>query len=414
LRYRILLLHRAILAAVVALSKYLPRLHLYSIDCNIDCNDRNVSIAGTPITMGKPVVLVSPFPRTMVELFDSRDLERLAGFVEVAWGVDAPLPAARLEDLLPDLWSYVGVDPPLSRKRLERAPRLGAILEVGGHFPPTIDYAACFTRGIRVLSCAPAFAAQVAEMALTLTLCACRGAVAAHLDFLGGKEVWQGDRPTDFTLFEQAVGFIGFGAIARALLPLLHPFRCSVKVHDPWLPASLIAQAGCTPAGLDELLATSRVIYVLAVPAPENRELLGSAELALMRPGALLVLISRAHFVDFAALTAALATGRIQAAIDVFPQEPMPLDAAIRHTPNVILSPHRAASLRKERQAIGRMVVDDLELMANGLPPVVMQAAQPEIISRRIGRGALRPASATDPTDDDTSSARPLLNPIGR
>jgi len=337
----------------------------------------------------------------MPELFDPRDLARLAGFAEIVWGRDDPLPTAMLDELLPDLWSHVAVDPPLSRDRLARAARLRAILEVGGHFPSTIDYATCFARGIRVLSCAPAFAAQVAEMALTLTLGACRGMVSAHLDCLAGQEVWQGDRPTDFTLFGQPVGFIGFGAIARALLPLLLPFRCSVKVHDPWLTASLITQAGCTPAGLDELLAVSRVIYVLAAPAPENRALLGSAELARMQPGALLVLISRAHLVDFAALTEALATGRIQAAIDVFPEEPMPLDAAIRRTANVILSPHRAASLRKERQAIGRMVVDDLELMAKGLAPVMMQAAQPEIIRRRIGPAASPPPAATGPAESN-------------
>jgi len=132
-------------------------------------------------------------------------------------------------------------------------------------------------------------------------------------------------------------------------------------------------------------MSTGRVIYVLATPAPENLGLISREQIERMQPGALLVLISRAHLVDFAALVDAADKGKIQVAIDVFPTEPVPLDAAVRNVKNTILSPHRAASIRRERQAIGRMVVDDLEVMAKGLPPSLMQVAQPEIIDRRIG-----------------------------
>jgi phosphoglycerate dehydrogenase-like enzyme len=354
----------------------------------------------------KPMALLAPFPRTMEEIFDPADLQRLAGFADIAWARDEPPPTGWLDERLPEIWAYVGCHTPFPTERLRAAPALRAILEVGGSFPPGIDYAACFGRGIRVLSCAPAFGAQVAEMALALTLAACRGVVAAHLDVAAGREVWQGDRPTDFTLFGAAVGFIGFGAIARNLLPLLAPFRCRIRAYDPWLPASLIAQAGCEPVGLDELLATSRAVYVLAAPAPENRELIGRQQLAMMQPGALLLLVSRAHLIDFAALTEAVGQGRIQAAIDVFPEEPLPADDPIRGSANVVLSPHRAASIRRERQRIGRMVVDDLELMASGLAPVLMQAAEPEIIRRRIAaHGLATPAVDAEGGDPRRASA---------
>jgi phosphoglycerate dehydrogenase-like enzyme len=334
--------------------------------------------------MSKPVVLVAPYPRTVSEIFREEDLERLAGFSEVLWARDGVPPAAYVEQVLPRLWSFVAPEPQLDERRLEAALRLRSAIEVGGHFPASIDYAGCFARGIRVLSCAPAFGPSVAELALAMTLGACRGLVAAHVDFAAGREVWQGDRPTDFTLFGETVGFIGFGALARNLLPLIRPFGCKVLAYDPWLPTSLIAGSGCTPTALDELLSASRVVYVLAAPAPENKALLDAGKIALMQKGALLVLISRSHLVDFDAVTSAVQSGRIQAAIDVFPQEPFPLDAAIRQAPNVILSAHRGASLRKERRTIGRMVVDDLELMSKGLPPVLLQVAQPEIISRRV------------------------------
>ena len=95
-------------------------------------------------------------------------------------------------------------------------------------------------------------------------------------------------------------------------------------------------------------------------PTPENQGLLNREKLALMQRHALLVLISRAHLVDFDALTEAVLEERIQAAIDVFPEEPLTKDHPIRQASDAILSPHRAAAIIKQRREIGRMVVDDV------------------------------------------------------
>src|SRR5690606_12530192 len=133
---------------------------------------------------------------------------------------------------------------------------------------------------------------------------------------------------------------------------------------------------------LDDLLATSRVIFVLAIPSAENRAMLNRARLELIAPDAVLVLISRAHVVDFDALTDLLYQRRFRAALDVFPQEPLPAGHPIRRAPGVVLSAHRAGSVWRDLQAIGRMVVDDLEAMTRGLPPMAMQLAQPEIVYR--------------------------------
>lgn len=335
----------------------------------------------------KPTVLLAPHFRKLTEIFDQRDLDRLHGFSEVVWNSDEPLPDEAFEAYLPDIWAYVGAHQHrFDEDRLERAPKLRAIVEVAGGFGGEIDYRTCFARGIRVLSCAPAFGRQVAEMALAMILSGARGLVAEHEAFRRGDEGWQRDRTDwDFSLHGQAVGLIGFGSLARNLLPLLAPFECRIRAYDPWLPDSQILQAGCEPAGLDEVLTESRVVVVLAVPTPDNEGLLSREKLALLPRNALLAVISRSHLVDFDALTEALHRGDFQAAIDVFPQEPLPADHPIRTAPNVILSAHRAASIWKERRAIGRMVVDDLELMARGLPPSRLQAAQPELIRLRLG-----------------------------
>ena len=96
----------------------------------------------------------------------------------------------------------------------------------------------------------------------------------------------------------------------------------------------------------------------------------------------MLVLISRAHVVDFDALTDLVLEGRFKAAIDVFPVEPLPADHPIRQAPGAVLSAHRAGSVKQGLCEIGRMVVDDIEAIVQGLPPQRMQLAQPELIGR--------------------------------
>jgi phosphoglycerate dehydrogenase-like enzyme len=83
--------------------------------------------------------------------------------------------------------------------------------------------------------------------------------------------------------------------------------------------------------------------------------------------------------------------GRFRAAIDVFPLEPLPLDHPIRTAPNVVLSAHRAGSVREAMTSIGEMVVDDLECVLRGLPPQRMLSAQPELAPRYVAISARRP-----------------------
>jgi phosphoglycerate dehydrogenase-like enzyme len=121
---------------------------------------------------------------------------------------------------------------------------------------------------------------------------------------------------------------------------------------------------------------------VLAAPSAANRALLSRELLERIQPGAVLVLISRAHVVDFDALTNLVLEGRFKAAIDVFPTEPLPVDHPIRKAPGAILSAHRAGSVKEGLWELGRMVIDDLEAIARGLPPQRLQAAQPELVRR--------------------------------
>ncbi len=163
----------------------------------------------------KRKVIVDPFPRTIHEIFSPGDLQRLNDAVEVIWGKNDSMPAAEVDRMRQDVFAIV-----TGRWRhgaVGDLPGLRAILEVGGRHPSPkdLDYAACFARGIRVLSCAPAFGPMVAEMALGLALASARDIVEAHNAFRAGQERYLHAGNVDtFTLYEQTVGFIGFGGLA--------------------------------------------------------------------------------------------------------------------------------------------------------------------------------------------------------
>ena len=115
--------------------------------------------------------------------------------------------------------------------------------------------------------------------------------------------------------------------------------------------------------------------------------MIGKRELDLMPAGALLVLISRAHLVEFDALLDAVGAGSLRAAIDVFPEEPVAADHPLRSMPGLILSPHRAAAVTGGRHLIGRMILDDLGSIAEDRPERSLLKANAAYAEKQAGIG---------------------------
>lgn len=331
----------------------------------------------------RPTVIVDPHFRTMSEIFTPADLARLREMANLIWAADAPMPLEAFREAAPHADAVICADWRYGDDALRAAEKLRAVLTVSGGFPRQIDYDYCFAHGIRVLSAAPAFARSVAELALALALGASRDVVSGDRAMRAGTEQWlhAGNREA-FMLFGKPVGLIGYGSLARALHPLLMPFGVTLSAYDPWLSESYLKRHGVTPVSLERLLRDSRVIFVLAAPSHENKALLSADRLALIRPEAVLVLVSRAHVVDFDALTGMVAAGRFKAAIDVFPEEPLAADHPLRHAEKAILSAHKAGPTQEGCWEIGQMLIEDLEAILQGLPPTAMQVAQPELITR--------------------------------
>ena len=331
-------------------------------------------------------VIVDPFFRSMDDIFSAHEAERLADLVEVVWGRDEPMPLADFEGALPEAvaivssgWRYGQV--------LDRAESLRAVISVSGGWPPELDYAGCFARGIRVLSVAPAFGAAVAEMALALALACARDVVAEDRAMRAGEERFLDSAGAldTFLLHGKQVGFVGFGNIGRRLRRLLEPFGCEFRAFDPWLTDAYLRDEGVEPDGLERLLESSRLVFVLAIPTTENAALLSRDLLELVRPDAVLVLMSRAHVVDFDALTELVLAGRFRAALDVYPGRAArsgPSDSD-RIPRGVVAAPRRARTggAPGDREARRRRPPRDRR---TGLPPRRLQVAEPELATRYV------------------------------
>jgi phosphoglycerate dehydrogenase-like enzyme len=336
--------------------------------------------------MNKPLVLCDPHPRRIDSIFPEEDKRRLESLARVVWFDGKPAPNDHVDQHLADAVALIG-QTPMPKERLDHAPSLRAIFNVEGNFLPNIDYEECHRRNIHVLSCAPAFAPAVAEMALGLAFATARGIVTGDAAMRAGDEVYGGaSNQENYLLRGKPFGLLGCGNVGRALLPLLRGFGGEILVHDPWLHPHMLADLGTTPVELNTLLGKSRILFILAAATAENQGVLGREEFNAMQRGAIVVLVSRATVVDFDALLDAASSGHIRAAIDVFPQEPLPPDHPARKTPNVVLSAHRAGGLPETYQEVGRMVVDDLELILKGLRPQRMQRAEIETVGKLRSR----------------------------
>jgi phosphoglycerate dehydrogenase-like enzyme len=332
-------------------------------------------------SMAKPVVLLRPAPQRRDRIFTPRALADLHELFTVIDLEDTPGDET-FERHLPEAFAIVG-QPDLGAERLARAGKLKALINVEGNFFPNVDYAAAFSRGVRVLGCGSAYSQAVAEYSLGLAIDLARGISNQDGAMRSASEKYVSESNTDAVLLHRAtVGILGYGNLGRSLHRLLQPFHNTVRIYDPWLPPAVIEDAGGIAAGLEETLSSSRFVYVFATATEDSAHLLDGPALDLLQQGARLVLVSRAAVVDYDALLERLVAGRFLAAIDVWPVEPVPHDSPFRGLPNVVLSPHRAGGITQAFHSIGEMVVDDLTLMARGLAPVRLQAAAPELVGR--------------------------------
>lgn len=329
----------------------------------------------------RPLVIVAPHPRDLEMIFTPDALEEFReryDIVQTQSGAIDALPA----DVLARARYLVG-QPDMSDALLAAMTGLRAVVNVEGNFTDNMPYATCFERGIHVLITSSVFAEPVAEMGLGMALSLHRQIAESDAAFKRGEEVWGLEGNGSARLLSGSrVGIVGFGDLGRAVCRLLTGFRAKVRVYDPWLPNAVIAQHGAKGTSLDAILAKSDTVFVTASVTADNQHLFDAKAFASMKPGAAFVLLSRAGIVDFDAMRDAAASGHIKVATDVFPEEPPAPGDPVRSAPNMLLSAHRAGALDTVFKRMGDMLLDDLDLMDAGLPPVRCRRAERETVRR--------------------------------
>jgi phosphoglycerate dehydrogenase-like enzyme len=329
----------------------------------------------------RPLVISAPEPRTLDLIFTQAARKNFNDRYEI-YETEA-VEVDRLPDAILKQARYIVGQPPLSRDTLEKMPSLRCVFNVESNLINNMPYDFLFERGIHVLTTGAVFAEPVAELGLGLALNLARGIVDADIDFRDGKELWGGDGNRSARLLSGSdIGIIGFGDLGKALNRVLPGFRARIKVFDPWLPPSILIEHGVQPAALQEVLSQSDFVFVVASVTSDNEGFLGKEAFASMRQGAAFILLSRAGVVDFPALMEAVRTGHIVAASDVFPEEPLARDHPVRSLPGFLRSAHRAGALDIAFKRMGDMVLEDMDLIDRGLPPMRCKRAERETVSR--------------------------------
>ncbi|MER5436152.1 hydroxyacid dehydrogenase [Streptomyces sp. NPDC002588] len=257
--------------------------------------------------------------------------------------------------------------PHLDAGTLTAAPRLRTVLHAAGSVRSLVGEA-LWTRGVAVSSAVTGNAVPVAEYTLAMILLAGKDAFAHRERYRRTHTHPTFDETAATGNVGRRIGVIGASRVGRSLLRLLRPYDFEVLLHDPYVDHAEAAGLGARLLSLEDLLQRSDIVSLHAPDIPATRHMLDRDRLALIRDGGVLINTSRGNLVDHAALTDELVSGRLHAILDVTEPEPLPADSPLYRLPNVFLTPHIAGSLGNELERLGRIVVEELERVANGLP----------------------------------------------
>jgi D-3-phosphoglycerate dehydrogenase len=255
--------------------------------------------------------------------------------------------------------------------------------------PVNIDVAAATARGVAVSYAPGRNAEAVADFTLGLCLAAVRNIAVTHqlivsgelttaqpargLHTAAGDAIWRPDdlaAPIPYVAYRGrqlsslVVGVIGFGAVGKAVARRFAGLVRAIHVTDPAIAPEAIKDSGFIPAELGELLSVADVV---TIHARSSSTVIGRDELAQMKPGSCLINTARATVLDYDALTESLASGHLgAAALDVFPEEPLPTSSPLRRQPGLTLTPHLAGAAAEVTDRQSELLVDAVRGLYGG------------------------------------------------
>ncbi len=287
----------------------------------------------------------------------------LQGVAEVQGWPEAEVPvprdvllaaAARADGLLVLLTDRVDVD------LLAAAPRLRGVSTMSvGH--DHVDVAACTRRGIPVCHTPDVLTETTADLAFALLMAAARRLYEGQRAVVQGRwPAWSPFFLAGHDVHGQTLGIVGLGRIGQAVARRARGFDMRI-LYSGRRERLEAAELGARRVPLQELVAQSDFVVLLAALTEETRHVVDADLLARMKPTAILVNAARGGLVDEAALVRALREGRIAgAALDVFEREPLPVDHPLLDLPNVVAVPHVGSATVATRMAMARLAAQNL------------------------------------------------------
>ena len=257
---------------------------------------------------------------------------------------------------------------PFPRALLDRLPRLKLLVTTGMR-NASIDVQAAADRGIAVCGTA-GLPYPTAELTWALILALVRRVPTEDRATREGR--WQVS--VGLGLNGKTLGVLGLGTLGSRVARVGRALEMTVLGWSQNLTAERATEVGATLVGKDELLARADVATIHLVLGERTRGLIGARELALMKPSAYFVNTSRGPIVDEGALVRALREGKIAGAgLDVFDEEPLPLDHPFRHLPNTVITPHLGYVTEEGYRIFYGQALEDIQAYLRGQPIRVLR-----------------------------------------
>ena len=271
---------------------------------------------------------------------------------------------AELDSSRPDVEGLVVANEPVP---LDLLPNLRVVANFSVGYD-RVGVAACLERGVVVTNTPGVLTNATADLAFALILASRRQVAVGDRFVRAGR--WTGAwSEGGLELVEEVsgstLGIVGLGRIGSAVARRAQGFDMRVLYTQRHQVDTDLAEY----RGLEELLAEADIVSVHVPLTPETHGLLDATRLALLRDGSCLVNTARGEIVDQDALVSELVSGRLQAGLDVFVDEPR-VPPELFGLDNVVLTPHLGSATRQAREGMTRLVVDNLLAIERGEPPL--------------------------------------------
>jgi len=245
---------------------------------------------------------------------------------------------------------------------IARADRLKVIGRAGVGVD-NVDVEAATRRGIVVANAPESNVVSAAEHTIGLLVALARNIPQAHAALVAGR--WERSKWGGVELADKTLGVLGFGRIGRQVARRALGLQMNVVAYDPFVSAERFRELGAESASFDEVLARSDFLTLHLPLTDETRGAIDAAAIAKMPDGVRIVNAARGELVDVPALIEALESGKVAgAAVDVFPEEPY--DGPLLTAPNVVVTPHLAASTGEAQDRAGAIVAEQVAAALQG------------------------------------------------